>query len=49
MIGILIVTHGDLGAELLRTAQEIVGKLPRVESVSIQASEQIEMEGTRPE
>ena len=42
MIGILIVTHGDLGAELLRTAQEIVGKLPRVESVSIQASEQIE-------
>ncbi len=42
MIGIVIVTHGDLGAELLRTAQEIVGKLPRVESVSIQASEQIE-------
>lgn len=42
MIGIVIVTHGDLGAELLRTAQEIVGKLPHVESVSIQASEQIE-------
>jgi PTS system mannose-specific IIA component len=42
MIGILIVTHADLGTELLRTAQEIVGKLPRVEAVSIQASEQIE-------
>ncbi len=42
MIGIVIVTHGDLGAELLRTAQEIVGKLAHVESVSIQASEQIE-------
>jgi mannose PTS system EIIA component len=42
MVGIVIVTHGDLGAELLRTAQEIVGKLPRVEAVSIQASEQIE-------
>ncbi len=42
MVGILIVTHGDLGTELLRTAQEIVGKLPRVEAVSIQASEQIE-------
>jgi len=42
MIGIVIVTHGDLGTELLRTAQEIVGKLPRVEAVSIQATEQIE-------
>jgi PTS system mannose-specific IIA component len=42
MVGIVIVTHGDLGAELLRTAQEIVGKLPRVEAVSIHASEQIE-------
>jgi len=42
MVGIIIVTHGDLGTELLRTAQEIVGKLPRVEAVSIHASEQIE-------
>lgn len=42
MIGILIVTHGDLGTELLRTAQEIVGKLPRTEAVSIHAAEQIE-------
>ena len=42
MIGIVIVTHGELGTELLRTAQEIVGKFPSVETVSIQASEQIE-------
>jgi PTS system mannose-specific IIA component len=42
MIGIVIVTHGDLGAELLRTAQEIVGKLPRVEAVSIHAAEHID-------
>jgi PTS system mannose-specific IIA component len=42
MVGILIVTHGELANELLRTAQEIVGKLPRVEAVSIHASEQIE-------
>jgi PTS system mannose-specific IIA component len=42
MIGIVIVTHGELGTELLRTAQEIVGKFPSVEAVSIQASEQIE-------
>ncbi len=42
MIGIVIVTHGDLGTELLRTAQEIVGKCAGVESVSIDASEQID-------
>jgi len=42
MIGILIVTHAELGAELLRTAEEIVGKLPRVEAVSIHATEQID-------
>jgi len=42
MIGIVLVTHGDLGAELLRTAQEIVGKSPAVEAVSIHVSEQIE-------
>lgn len=42
MVGILIVTHGELATELLRTAQEIVGKLPRVEAVSIHAAEQIE-------
>jgi PTS system mannose-specific IIA component len=42
VIGILIVTHGELANELQRTAQEIVGKLPRVEAVSIHAAEQIE-------
>jgi PTS system mannose-specific IIA component len=42
MIGIIVVTHGDLGTELLRTAQEIVGKFPSVEAVSVQASEQID-------
>lgn len=42
MIGIVIVTHGDLGTELLRTAQEIVGKSPSVEAVSVHASEQID-------
>jgi PTS system mannose-specific IIA component len=42
MIGIVIVTHGELGTELLRTAQEIVGKFPGVEAVSVHASEQID-------
>lgn len=42
MIGIVIVSHAELGTELLRTAEEIVGKLPRVEAVSIHATEQID-------
>ena len=42
MIGIVIVTHGELGTELLRTAQEIVEKFPSVEAVSVQASEPID-------
>lgn len=42
MIGIVIVTHAELGTALLRTAEEIVGKLLRVEAVSIEATEQIE-------
>lgn len=42
MIGIVIVTHGDLGTELLRTAQEIIGKTPSVEAVSVHASEPID-------
>jgi PTS system mannose-specific IIA component len=42
MIGIVIVTHGELGTELLRTAQEIVGKFPSMEAVSVQASEPID-------
>jgi PTS system mannose-specific IIA component len=42
MIGIVIVTHGELGRELLQTAEEIVGKFPAVETVSIHAAEQID-------
>lgn len=42
MIGIVIVTHGDLGTELLRTAHEIVGKFPGVEAVSVHASEPVD-------
>jgi len=42
LIGVVIVTHGNLGEEFLRTAEEIVGKLPAVEAVSIQASEKID-------
>ena len=42
MIGVVIVTHRNLGEEFLRTAEEIVGELPGVEVVSIRASEKID-------
>jgi len=42
LIGVVIVTHRNLGEELLHTAEEIVGELPGVEVVSIQASEKID-------
>ena len=42
LIGVVIITHRNLGEELLRTAEEIVGELPGVRAVSIQASEKID-------
>jgi PTS system mannose-specific IIA component len=38
MIGIILVTHGAFGIELIRTAEMIVGKQDDVESVSMQES-----------
>jgi PTS system mannose-specific IIA component len=35
MIGIVVVTHGQLAAELLNAAETIVGDLPRFTAVSI--------------
>lgn len=35
MIGIVVVTHGDLAAELVKAARTIVGDIPRIASVSI--------------
>jgi len=35
MIGIVVVTHGQLGVELLNAAEMIVGDLPRFTAVSI--------------
>lgn len=42
MIGVVIITHCHLGAELLHTAEEIVGKIPAIEVISIQAREKID-------
>jgi PTS system mannose-specific IIA component len=35
MIGIVVVTHGQLASELVHAAQTIVGEIPRVQAVSI--------------
>ena len=35
MIGVVVVTHGQLAAELLNAAETIVGDLPRFTAVSI--------------
>ena len=35
MIGLVLVCHGDLGAELVRVAEVIVGKIEGVDAVSI--------------
>ena len=35
MIGVVVVTHGQLAAELLNAAEAIVGDLPRFAAVSI--------------
>lgn len=35
MIGIVITAHGQLGHELVRTAEAVVGKIPRCHVVSV--------------
>jgi mannose PTS system EIIA component len=35
MIGLVIASHGQLGAELVSTAKQIVGELPQVASCSV--------------
>jgi PTS system mannose-specific IIA component len=37
MIKIIILTHGSLGAELLKTAEMIIGKQDNIDILSIQA------------
>jgi len=47
MVGVIIVTHGQVGVEMLRTAQEIVGRIERAEAVTIEAAEKIERARTK--
>ncbi len=43
MVGIVIVTHGDLAEELLRVTELIVGKLPNFVAVSIDPTQDPEV------
>ena len=36
MVGLVVATHGRLAAELVNTAEQIVGKLPQCASVAIE-------------
>ncbi len=47
MVGVIIVTHGQVGLEMLRTAQEIGGRIERAEAVTIEAAEKIERARTK--
>lgn len=42
MIGIVIVTHCNLGQELIRSAEFIVGRLGQVKAVSLNPEDQVE-------
>jgi len=41
MIGIVVVTHGQLAAELVNAARTIVGEIPRIAAVSIGWSDDV--------
>ena len=38
MVGVVVATHGELAAELIRTAELVVGPLERVVPVSVSAT-----------
>jgi len=42
MVGGVIVSHGQLGKELIATAEMIVGKIPYITSVSIDVTSDVE-------
>lgn len=42
MVGLVVVSHGNLGSELIKVAELIVGKLEGAESVSVNALEDVD-------
>lgn len=49
MIGVLVVTHGNLGPELLRTCEMIAGKQENAEAIGLLYQENIDELGQRVE
>ncbi len=41
MIGILIVSHGRLGEEMIRTAEFIYGEIPRLKAANLNGNESL--------
>jgi mannose PTS system EIIA component len=39
MIGIVLVTHGGLAEEMLRTLEGVLGRIPRIEAVSTEGDD----------
>ena len=42
MVGLVVATHGQLAAELLRTAESIVGQVPSASAVSVDSTTSVE-------
>jgi PTS system mannose-specific IIA component len=42
MVGLVVATHGQLAAELVRTAESIVGPVPSAAAISIDSSTSVE-------
>lgn len=47
MIGLLLISHGQLGRVLLETAAEIVGPFERAEAISVGRRDRLDEVGTR--
>ncbi|MBI5182805.1 MAG: PTS sugar transporter subunit IIA [Nitrospinae bacterium] len=47
MIGVVIITHGSLGIELLKTAEMIIGKTRNVNVVSIDQNNSVDLARAR--
>lgn len=42
MIGLVIVTHGNLGAEFINVTEHVVGKQEHIEAISVSATDSID-------
>ncbi|MGM0601281.1 MAG: PTS sugar transporter subunit IIA, partial [Candidatus Rifleibacteriota bacterium] len=42
MIGIIVITHGDLSRELVKTAEMIMGKIENIETITFTVKESLD-------